>query len=226
MVALRAAGGFGDSTSGKKSEAAAKEAAEVKADDPKAALDADIEAMRSAMGASSKGSDTLQSFGESSMEPSVPEKQVSRNPGGKRAQPVNMDAGAVFDKDWLKNSFETVTSDEWRKSGTETVAGGEAVCPECKGTGRIAGGLSTLPGFDWWPIKAFRPCPTCEKEGREYQRRGQGLNEVLFGQDDMPINYERPTDLGAMASDDIKKIMAKGNRDSRRKAKKIKADKK
>ena len=77
MVALRAAGGFGDSTSGKKSEAAAKEAAEVKADDPKAALDADIEAMRSAMGASSKGSDTLQSFGESSMEPSVPEKQVS-----------------------------------------------------------------------------------------------------------------------------------------------------
>ena len=77
MVALRAAGGFGDSTSGKKSEAAAKEAVEVKADDPKAALDADIEAMRSAMGASSKGSDTLQSFGESSMEPSVPEKQVS-----------------------------------------------------------------------------------------------------------------------------------------------------
>jgi len=24
--------------------------------------------------------------------------QVSRNPGGKRAEPVNMDAGAVFDK--------------------------------------------------------------------------------------------------------------------------------
>ena len=74
----------------------------------------------------------------------------------------------------------THTHTQWRKSGTETVAGGEAVCPECKGTGRIAGGLSTLPGFDWWPIKAFRPCPTCEKEGREYQRRGQGLNEVIF----------------------------------------------
>jgi hypothetical protein len=49
---------------------------------------------------------------------------------------------------------------------------------------------STLPGLDWWPIKAFRPCPTCEREGRTYQRRGQGLNEVLFGVDDMPTNYE------------------------------------
>jgi hypothetical protein len=47
--------------------------------------------------------------------------QISRNPGGKRAEPVNMDAGAVFDKDWLKNSFDTIASDEWRKSGKETV---------------------------------------------------------------------------------------------------------
>lgn len=47
--------------------------------------------------------------------------KVSRNPGGKRAEPVNMDAGAVFDKDWLKNSFETIVSEEWRKSGKETV---------------------------------------------------------------------------------------------------------
>jgi hypothetical protein len=43
-----------------------------------------------------------------------------------------MDAGAVFDKDWLKNSFETISSEEWRKSGKEAVTGGEAVCPECK----------------------------------------------------------------------------------------------
>lgn len=194
-----------------------------KAADPKAALEADLADLREAMGTDSKDfGKTVKGFGDTAMEKSVPEKQVSRNPGGKRAEPVNMDAGAVFDKDWLKNSFDTIASDEWRKSGKETVEGGAAVCAECKGTGRLAGGLSTLPGLDWWPIKAFRPCPTCEREGRSYQRRGQGLNEVLFGVDDMPTNYERPKDLGAMSPDDIKKIMAKGNRKSRRKGDKLK----
>ena len=75
-----------------------------------------------------------------------------------------------------------------------------------------------MPGFDWWPIKAYRPCPTCEREGRTYERVGQGLNEVLFGVDDMPANYQRPKDLGGMSPEDIKKIMSKGNRAERRKA--------
>ena len=50
------------------------------------------------------------------------------------------------------------------------------------------------------------------------------MNEVLFGVDDMPANYERPSDLGAMSSQDIKKIMSKGNRKQRRAAEKIKSE--
>lgn len=28
----------------------------------------------------------------------------------------------------------------------------------CDGSGRIAGGIGAVPGFQWWPIKAYRPC--------------------------------------------------------------------
>lgn len=58
----------------------------------------------------------------------------------------------------------------------KTVSG---TCEECGGTGRIQGGLGAMPLFEWWPIKAFRPCPTCEAEGRSYTRRGQVLDEVM-----------------------------------------------
>jgi hypothetical protein len=62
----------------------------------------------------------------------------------------------------------------------KTVSG---TCEECGGTGRIQGGLGAMPLFEWWPIKAFRPCPTCEAEGRSYTRRGQVLDEVMNSQD-------------------------------------------
>jgi len=231
-ITLRAGGGFGptkpqkESTSAKDGSSSnkastppnGKVSGDEKAADPQKALSTDLDEMRKIMGSddSNFGQTTLKDFGDTSMEASAPEKQISRNPGGKRAEPVNMDAGAVFDKDFLKNSFETVTSDEWRKKDKMKLNYDK--CRECGGTGRLAGGLSTLPGFDWWPIKAYRPCPTCEREGRTYERVGQGLNEVLFGVDDMPANYQRPKDLGGMSPEDIKKIMSKGNRAERRKA--------
>lgn len=36
--------------------------------------------------------------------------------------------------------------------------------------GRIAGGIGAVPGFGWWPIKAYRPCPALEASGRGYTR--------------------------------------------------------
>ncbi|MQL80960.1 hypothetical protein Taro_013404 [Colocasia esculenta] len=51
----------------------------------------------------------------------------------------------------------------------------------CNGEGRIQGGMATVPGFGWWPIKAYRPCPGFVASGGRYRRRGQSMDEVAFG---------------------------------------------
>ncbi|GAB4834915.1 hypothetical protein Ancab_033182 [Ancistrocladus abbreviatus] len=45
----------------------------------------------------------------------------------------------------------------------------------------IQGGIATIPGFGWWPIKAYRPCPGFVSSGRRYKQCGQSMNEVVFG---------------------------------------------
>ncbi|KAK6274574.1 hypothetical protein POUND7_004283 [Theobroma cacao] len=51
----------------------------------------------------------------------------------------------------------------------------------CNGEGRIQGGIATVPGFGWWPIKAYRPCPGFVASGGRYRRRGQSMDEVASG---------------------------------------------
>lgn len=51
----------------------------------------------------------------------------------------------------------------------------------CDGSGRIMGGIGAVPGFGWWPIKAYRPCGKAVDAGVTYQRKGQGVDEVMFG---------------------------------------------
>eukprot|EP00188_Purpureofilum_apyrenoidigerum_P002439 Plantae.Rhodophyta-Purpureofilum_apyrenoidigerum.ctg25137.p2 GENE.Plantae.Rhodophyta-Purpureofilum_apyrenoidigerum.ctg25137~~Plantae.Rhodophyta-Purpureofilum_apyrenoidigerum.ctg25137.p2 ORF type:complete len:102 (+),score=6.15 Plantae.Rhodophyta-Purpureofilum_apyrenoidigerum.ctg25137:284-589(+) len=48
----------------------------------------------------------------------------------------------------------------------------------CNGEGRIAGGIGAV--LDWWPIKAYRPCPEYTKN-KTYRRSGQSLSEIGFG---------------------------------------------
>ncbi|KAL9242939.1 hypothetical protein vseg_016894 [Gypsophila vaccaria] len=59
--------------------------------------------------------------------------------------------------------------------------GREEVERGCNGDGRIQGGIATIPGFGWWPIKAYRPCPGFLASGGSYRRRGQSMDEVAFG---------------------------------------------
>ncbi|KAM1035093.1 hypothetical protein FF1_038355 [Malus domestica] len=59
--------------------------------------------------------------------------------------------------------------------------GREEVEKGCNGEGRIQGGIATFPGFGWWPIKAYRPCPGFVESGGRYRRQGQSLDEVAFG---------------------------------------------
>lgn len=43
----------------------------------------------------------------------------------------------------------------------------------CDGTGRIIGGLGRV--INWWPIKAYRPCPDFIRAKGNYKRAGQSL---------------------------------------------------
>lgn len=59
----------------------------------------------------------------------------------------------------------------------------------CNQDGRIIGGLGAV--LNWWPIKAYRPCPEFLKAKKKYTRAGQSLDEIAFGRkgtsDDLSI---------------------------------------
>lgn len=59
--------------------------------------------------------------------------------------------------------------------------GKEEIERGCNGEGRIQGGIATVPGFGWWPIKAYRPCPAYLQSGGRYRRTGQSMDEVVSG---------------------------------------------
>ncbi|CAN0840929.1 hypothetical protein LINGRAHAP2_LOCUS3011, partial [Linum grandiflorum] len=59
--------------------------------------------------------------------------------------------------------------------------GKEEIEKGCNGEGRIQGGIATVPGFGWWPIKAYRPCPGFVAAGGRYYRQGQSMDEVVSG---------------------------------------------
>ena len=40
----------------------------------------------------------------------------------------------------------------------------------CNQEGRVAGGIGAIAGFDWWPIKAYRPCGKAAQAGVLYTR--------------------------------------------------------
>jgi hypothetical protein len=44
---------------------------------------------------------------------------------------------------------------------------------------RIIGGIGQV--LDWWPIKAYRPCPNFINNGGQYTKLGQSLDEIAFG---------------------------------------------
>jgi hypothetical protein len=48
----------------------------------------------------------------------------------------------------------------------------------CDREGRVLGGLAAIPGFGWWPIKAYRPCPGLSSAGVDYVRCGADADAV------------------------------------------------
>ncbi|KAI3860327.1 hypothetical protein MKX03_031008 [Papaver bracteatum] len=68
--------------------------------------------------------------------------------------------------------------------------GREQVEKGCNGEGRVQGGIATVPGFGWWPIKAYRPCPGFVASGGRYRRRGQSMDEVAWGRTEKEISVK------------------------------------
>ena len=52
---------------------------------------------------------------------------------------------------------------------------GCALVCRCDKEGRMAGGLASLPGFGWVPLKVYRPCPELAKAGISYVRRASSV---------------------------------------------------
>ncbi|XP_047974001.1 uncharacterized protein LOC125216354 [Salvia hispanica] len=84
------------------------------------------------------------------------------------------------------SAVEAEQSDDGVSSSSASLAGCNACGREeiekgCNGEGRIQGGIATVPGFGWWPIKAYRPCPAYLQSGGRYRRTGQSMDEVVSG---------------------------------------------
>ncbi|KAI4315545.1 hypothetical protein L6164_028342 [Bauhinia variegata] len=87
--------------------------------------------------------------------------------------PSSLDALAVQSEPTAEDTREIPRS--CKACGREEIEKG------CNGEGRIQGGIATIPGFGWWPIKAYRPCPGFVASGGRYRRQGQSMDEVAFG---------------------------------------------
>ncbi|KAJ4902628.1 hypothetical protein Rs2_16579 [Raphanus sativus] len=93
----------------------------------------------------------------------------------KHPRPLSSSPASVVDTDEDDNSLNFSGC---RGCGKEVKENG------CNGDGRIQGGIATVPGFGWWPIKAYRPCPGFVEAGGRYRRIGQSMDEVAFGRGD------------------------------------------
>ena len=76
----------------------------------------------------------------------------------------------VFDQDTANDNANTTStsSASGMREASACPSCGMAKPWTCEGEGRIIGGMGIF--VDWWPIKAYRPCPELEAAGRKYQR--------------------------------------------------------
>lgn len=57
----------------------------------------------------------------------------------------------------------------------------------CDRDGRVIGGLASLPGLGWFPLKVYRPCPALTKAGMSYVRC-----VISLGQRHPPVVHHLP----------------------------------
>ncbi|KAI3919547.1 hypothetical protein MKX01_018370 [Papaver californicum] len=106
--------------------------------------------------------------------------------------PSSSSSASLFEEDKPQSSiedFEKLPSRGCKACGREEIENG------CNGEGRVQGGIATVPGFGWWPIKAYRPCPGFVASGGRYRRRGQSMDEVAWGRTEKEISIKITDDV-------------------------------
>ncbi|CAI9094345.1 OLC1v1030070C2 [Oldenlandia corymbosa var. corymbosa] len=96
------------------------------------------------------------------------------------SSPVEEVVSEEGDQETTDDSIDSSSSTSATFSGCQG-CGKEEIERGCNGEGRIQGGIATVPGFGWWPIKAYRPCPSYVATGGRYRRTGQSMDEIGFG---------------------------------------------
>eukprot|EP01031_Cornospumella_fuschlensis_P024994 gene24994-30193_t len=79
----------------------------------------------------------------------------------------------------------------------------------CDGSGKIQGGIATVPFFSWWPIKVFRPCPAYLEAGYQYRREGQTMEQVLFSEPSNKMKEKLAADRKQEQEEREAKMMSK-----------------
>lgn len=92
-----------------------------------------------------------------------------------------MKDGSILSKSMMMNGMYIYEYEYDGCSGGCKGCGREEIERGCNGEGRIQGGIATVPGFGWWPIKAYRPCPAYLQSGGRYRRTGQSMDQVVSG---------------------------------------------
>eukprot|EP00970_Alexandrium_tamarense_P013590 scaffold3521_cov195-Alexandrium_tamarense.AAC.24 len=105
-------------------------------------------------------------------------QQVRLNPVVRQSSSV-LFAAQDEDSARIEAIAESVDIKSAEVSGEPKIAVKCPDCDLCDGSGRILGGIGTV--LEWWPIKAYRPCPNFVDRGGKYERSGQG--KFLFGFD-------------------------------------------
>ncbi|KAK4422510.1 hypothetical protein Salat_1833500 [Sesamum alatum] len=131
----------------------------------------------------------LYSYRCSSSSLSITQPQLSSpSPRIRNPRSVSSPETAVVEDDSEEESGSPPSDDEmFVDSGSLPpltgckACGREEIEKGCNGEGRIQGGIATVPGFGWWPIKAYRPCPAYVASGGRYTRSGQSMDEVVSG---------------------------------------------
>mmetsp|Transcript_24052 Transcript_24052/g.29121 ORF Transcript_24052/g.29121 Transcript_24052/m.29121 type:complete len:151 (+) Transcript_24052:138-590(+) len=84
---------------------------------------------------------------------------------------------------YARNTRHVVRAGEQAES-----SGSSCGCGKCDGTGRIPGGMTLVASMlnngkvpDWFPIKAYMPCPNFIAAGNRYEQKGQSVDEIFFG---------------------------------------------
>ena len=137
---------------------------------------------------------TMEAFSFSPLSSSIQMKMYNRCRSTSTDTTIKMNVINDDENEDKNNANDTNTEEDGKENtnaATENSApppcskfpncSGKYLSQGCNGKGKIAGGISSLPGMGWFPLKVYRPCPALIDAGYGYIREGQTFGEIVAG---------------------------------------------